>query len=96
VGLRSSLDTEVTGKILGLGVGSGFIALMMEAICASETSVYSNETTRHYIPEDSKLQKVSFLFKNIQGCHSTLEQLNHHLQYSPTCTLTYTTSPETR
>jgi hypothetical protein len=29
-----------------------FIALMMEAVCISETSVSFNETTRHYIPED--------------------------------------------
>jgi hypothetical protein len=29
-----------------------FITLMMEAVCTSETSVYS-ETTRHYIPEGS-------------------------------------------
>jgi hypothetical protein len=30
-----------------------FIAWMMEAVRTSETSVYSNETTRRYIPEDS-------------------------------------------
>jgi hypothetical protein len=29
--------------------------MMMETACASETSFYSNETTRTYIPEDSKL-----------------------------------------
>jgi hypothetical protein len=28
---------------------------MMETVRTSETSVYSNETTRRYIPEDSKL-----------------------------------------
>jgi hypothetical protein len=28
-----------------------FIALMTEAVRTSETSVYFNETTRHYIPE---------------------------------------------
>jgi hypothetical protein len=72
VGLRSSLDTKVTGKILGLGVGSGFIALMMEAICASETSVYSNETTRHYIPEDSKL-------KRFHSCLKTFRAVTPHL-----------------
>jgi hypothetical protein len=32
-----------------------FIALMMEAVRASETSVQSNEITRRYIPEHSKL-----------------------------------------
>jgi hypothetical protein len=28
---------------------------MMEALYTSETSVYSNDTARHYIPEDSGL-----------------------------------------
>jgi len=32
-----------------------FIALMMEAVRTSETSVNFNVTTRRYIPEDSKL-----------------------------------------
>jgi hypothetical protein len=31
--------------------GSSFIALMMEAVCTSEMSVYFNKTTQHYIPE---------------------------------------------
>jgi hypothetical protein len=31
------------------------IALMMEAVSTSETSVHSNEITRRYILEDSKL-----------------------------------------
>jgi hypothetical protein len=31
------------------------IALMMEAVHTSETSVYYNETTRRYIPESSNL-----------------------------------------
>jgi hypothetical protein len=31
----------------------GIIALIMDAIRTSETSVYSSETTRRYIPEDS-------------------------------------------
>jgi hypothetical protein len=31
------------------------IALMMEAVCTSETSVNINFTTRQYIPDDSKL-----------------------------------------
>jgi hypothetical protein len=29
---------------------------MMEAVCTSQTSVYCNETTWHYIPEGSHLQ----------------------------------------
>jgi hypothetical protein len=32
-----------------------FIALMMEAVHTSETSVHFNMTTRRYIPEDSNL-----------------------------------------
>jgi predicted secreted protein len=35
---------------------SSLIALMMEAVRTSETSVYSNETTARYIPEGSNLQ----------------------------------------
>jgi hypothetical protein len=37
-----------------------FSALMMEAIIISETSVYSNETTRHYIQKGSNLH-LNFL-----------------------------------
>jgi hypothetical protein len=36
-------------------VGRSFIALMMEAVRVSETSVHFNGSTRRYIPEDSKL-----------------------------------------
>jgi hypothetical protein len=32
-----------------------FIALMMDAVRTSETSVNFNVTTRHYLPKDSKL-----------------------------------------
>jgi hypothetical protein len=35
-----------------------FIALMMEAVRTSETSVYFNNTTRHYIPEDCNLNTL--------------------------------------
>jgi hypothetical protein len=34
---------------------SMIITLKMEEVRTSETSVYSNEATRHYIPECSKL-----------------------------------------
>jgi hypothetical protein len=40
-------------------------ALMMEAVCDSET-VYFNETTQHYIPEGCHLQN-SFVLKTSQG-----------------------------
>jgi hypothetical protein len=35
------------------------LALKMEAVRTSETLVYSNETARCYIPEDSKLHNRS-------------------------------------
>jgi hypothetical protein len=35
-----------------------FIALMMEAVRTSETSVYFNNTTLHYIPEDCDLNNL--------------------------------------
>jgi hypothetical protein len=31
---------------------------MMEAVRTSETSVYSNDTTRRYMPEDSNIQEI--------------------------------------
>jgi len=34
---------------------------MMERVRTSETSVYSNETTRHYIPEGSNLDTHDWL-----------------------------------
>jgi hypothetical protein len=37
------------------------IALMMKAVRTSETSVNINLTTRHYIPEDSKLHSSNNL-----------------------------------
>jgi hypothetical protein len=48
-----------------------FIALMMDAVRTSETSVYFNETTRRYIPEGCHLQTrrrenmVDFPIKNV-------------------------------
>jgi hypothetical protein len=40
-----------------------YIALMLEAVHISETSVNFNLTTRRYIPEDSKLQLVEKLLR---------------------------------
>jgi hypothetical protein len=40
----------------GRGVKLTIIALMMEAVFISETSVHFNVTTRRYSPEDSELQ----------------------------------------
>jgi len=36
---------------------TSIIKAIIKAVCISETSVYSNETTRSYIPEDFNLQK---------------------------------------
>jgi hypothetical protein len=56
-----------------------FSTLKMEAICSSETSVNTQQTTRHYIPEDATLHnnrcenlksymvKHDMLFRNV-GC----------------------------
>jgi hypothetical protein len=47
----------------------------MEAICSSETSVYFQQTTRRYIPEDRTLQwyYINFvLFKEHQLIHRTM------------------------
>jgi hypothetical protein len=47
------------------------IALMMEAICTSETSVHFNVSTRCYIPEDSKLP-ISYSTVFSYGTYRTL------------------------
>jgi hypothetical protein len=36
-----------------------FITLLIEAVRASETCVYFNETTRSYIPDDYLFDKIS-------------------------------------
>jgi hypothetical protein len=45
-------------------------ALMMEAVRTSETSIHSNETTRRYIPQDSKpfLSVFRILFWDVLPC----------------------------
>jgi hypothetical protein len=48
-----STDSHTTSNPFVHGL---FIALMMEAVGTTETSVYSNETTWRYIPEGSNLQ----------------------------------------
>jgi hypothetical protein len=49
---------EVTLKWIGVSDVhiASIIRPVMEAVRTSETSVYSNETTRRYIPEGSKLR----------------------------------------
>jgi hypothetical protein len=36
-----------------------FIAVMMKSVLVSETSVFSNENSRRYIPDFSKLRVIS-------------------------------------
>jgi hypothetical protein len=49
------------------------IALMMEAVRTSETSVYSKETTKHYIPEASNLHT-----RGHENLKSDILELNFH------------------
>jgi hypothetical protein len=46
------------------------ITLIMEAVHTSETSVYFNETTHHYIPEDCYLHTSKDMFNK---CNSQYE-----------------------
>jgi hypothetical protein len=46
-------------------VRTAFIALMMEAVRTSETSVNFNVTTRHLIAEDSKLHGINIVLRMI-------------------------------
>jgi hypothetical protein len=41
------------------------VALMIEAVCTSETSVNIYLTTRQFIPEDSKLQSVKVFVSKV-------------------------------
>jgi hypothetical protein len=40
-----------------------FLTLQMEAICSSETSIDTQQTTLHYIPEDGTLHIQSYIQK---------------------------------
>jgi hypothetical protein len=64
------------------------IALMTEAVCASETSVHFNVTTWRYVPEDSKLHSdVVNIIMEVVGrdgsCQENPEMWGKHssLQY---------------
>jgi hypothetical protein len=52
---------------------------MMEAVRNSETSVYSNENTRRYIPEDSKLHSNNRLMNNNVSGSMVLERSSHNI-----------------
>jgi hypothetical protein len=57
-----------TGQCSLVGVQlrtAAIIRAVMEAVRASETSVYSNETTRRYIPEGFNLQHIT-MFVNFK------------------------------
>jgi hypothetical protein len=55
-----------------LGVDCRFISLMMGAVNASETSVYSDKTTRRYIPEVSNLHTGRMFGIHRRYAHKTL------------------------
>jgi hypothetical protein len=67
------LTTQSVPRIKRFSVRSASIikammdALMMDAVRTSETSVYSSETTRRYIPEDCHIQNTSPLPRSISG-----------------------------
>jgi hypothetical protein len=48
-----------------MGYSAMFITLMLEPLSTSETSVYSNDTARHYIPEGIRLH---FICRPIAVC----------------------------
>jgi hypothetical protein len=43
------------------------VAGAMEAICSSETSVATQRTTRHHIPEDDTLQEIDVVINFIKA-----------------------------
>jgi hypothetical protein len=73
----TSMDRKRTLQILVKIADSKFVewslALMMEAVCTSETSVYFNETTRRYVPQDCG---VIFILSN-EGFSCTFVDNGH-------------------
>jgi hypothetical protein len=55
----SQVDVTDVSDVHTASINSAFIALMMEAVSTSETSVNIYLTTRQYIAEDSKLYVFS-------------------------------------
>jgi hypothetical protein len=55
---RSQVDVTDVSEVRTVSI----IALMMEAVCTSETSVSIYLTIRQYIPEDSKLQRKEVFY----------------------------------
>jgi hypothetical protein len=53
------------------------IALMMEAVCSSETWVYFNETTQHYIPESYHLHSHHLENPNSHHSATLMAQKKH-------------------
>jgi hypothetical protein len=49
--------TDVSEIRTASSISAMIIALMMQAVCISETSVNFNVTTRRHVPEDSKTKK---------------------------------------
>jgi hypothetical protein len=61
------IDRRFKGEYCLHHQGDEFIALMMEAVRTSEKAVYSNETTRRYIPEGSNLWTILTKYKREMG-----------------------------
>jgi hypothetical protein len=62
-------DTLNSTDVSEVCTASIFIAMMMEAVRTSETSVSFNVTTRRYIPEDSKVQYCMLKYKCYWNVH---------------------------
>jgi hypothetical protein len=63
-------------------VRTAFIALMMETVRTSATSIYSNETTGRYIPEGSNLcERLYFICGTDENLKYYLDELRLHWYY---------------
>jgi hypothetical protein len=61
-----------------------FIALMIVAVCIFETSVYFNETIRHYIPESCNLHFVTLFRLPHERHHACAEDYGYLRRHRPT------------
>jgi hypothetical protein len=62
--MKSTMLWDITPHAFTLiSCSDYFSTLKMEAICSSETSVDSQQTTRRYIPEDGTLHNIIMVAK---------------------------------
>jgi hypothetical protein len=73
---RTDVSEVRTASIISAMV-EAVIALMMEAVRTCETSVHTAETTRHYIPADSKLQNCWLICEPVSLLMSCYEVSVH-------------------